>query len=67
MLTDALTISLIAVGALILPMFVFARLYWKTGPHEALVVYGFAASALSGATAPSFCRWSKIVANCRWS
>src|SRR5215475_3270397 len=41
MVTDALTISLISVGALILLMVVFARLYRKTGPHEALVVYGF--------------------------
>src|SRR5215831_19221719 len=40
-LTDALTIASIAVGALVLLMIVFARLYRKAGPHEALVVYGF--------------------------
>src|SRR5262245_15763187 len=41
MLIDAVTIASIAVGALVLLMIVFARLYRKAGPHEALVVYGF--------------------------
>jgi len=40
LLTDALTIAAVAVGALVLVMAVFARLYRKAGPHEALVVYG---------------------------
>jgi flotillin len=40
-LTDAVTIALVALGALVLVMIVFARLYRKAGPHEALVVYGF--------------------------
>jgi flotillin len=40
-LTDAVMVAVIAVGALILVMVVFARLYRKAGPHEALVVYGF--------------------------
>ena len=40
-LTDAVTVAVIAVGALLLVMVVFARLYRKAGPHEALVVYGF--------------------------
>jgi len=40
-LTDAVIVAVIAVGALILVMVVFARLYRKAGPHEALVVYGF--------------------------
>jgi len=40
-LTDALTIAAVALGALVLVMAVFARLYRKAGPHEALVVYGF--------------------------
>jgi flotillin len=40
-LTDAVIVAVIAVGALLLVMVVFARLYRKAGPHEALVVYGF--------------------------
>jgi len=40
-LTDAVIVAVIAVGALMLVMVVFARLYRKAGPHEALVVYGF--------------------------
>jgi flotillin len=40
LLTDALTIAAVAVGALVLVMAVFPRLYRKAGPHEALVVYG---------------------------
>ena len=40
-LTDAMTIAVVALGALVLVMVVFARLYRKAGPHEALVVYGF--------------------------
>jgi len=40
-LTDAVIVAVIAVGALVLVMVVFARLYRKAGPHEALVVYGF--------------------------
>ena len=40
-LTDAVIVAVVAVGALILVMVVFARLYRKAGPHEALVVYGF--------------------------
>ena len=41
LLTDAVIVAVIAVGALLLVMVVFARLYRKAGPHEALVVYGF--------------------------
>ena len=40
-LTDAVIVAVVAVGALILVMAVFARLYRNAGPHEALVVYGF--------------------------
>jgi flotillin len=40
-LTDAVIVAVIAVGALLMVMVVFARLYRKAGPHEALVVYGF--------------------------
>src|SRR5499427_5458208 len=40
-LTDAVIVAVIAVGALVLVMVVFARLYRKAGPHEALVVFGF--------------------------
>jgi len=39
--TEALIIAWTAVAAVILLMAVFARLYRKAGPHEALVVYGF--------------------------
>src|SRR5215469_1544789 len=39
--TEALIIARTAVAAVILLMGVFARLYRKAGPHEALVVYGF--------------------------
>ena len=39
--TEALIIAWTAVGAVILLMGLFARLYRKAGPHEALVVYGF--------------------------
>jgi flotillin len=38
---DVLIIVAIAVAATLLLMVVFARLYRKAGPHEALVVYGF--------------------------
>ena len=38
---DALIIAGTAVAATLLLMAVFARLYNKAGPHEALVVYGF--------------------------
>src|SRR6516162_781132 len=38
--TEALIIAWTAVAAVILLMGVFARLYRKAGPHEALVVYG---------------------------
>ena len=39
--TEALIIAWTAVAAIILLMGVFAKLYRKAGPHEALVVYGF--------------------------
>jgi flotillin len=39
--TEALIIAWTAVAAVILLMGVFAKLYRKAGPHEALVVYGF--------------------------
>jgi flotillin len=39
--TEALVIAGSAVVALLLLMSVFANLYRKAGPHEALVVYGF--------------------------
>jgi len=39
--TDVLVIAGTAVAAIILLMIVFADLYRKAGPHEALVVYGF--------------------------
>src|SRR5215831_15374708 len=39
--TEALIIAWTAVAAVILLMAVFAKLYRKAGPHEALVVYGF--------------------------
>ena len=39
--TEALIIAWTAVAAIILLMAVFARLYRKAGPNEALVVYGF--------------------------
>src|SRR6266403_3240625 len=39
--TDILVIAATAVAAIVLLMAVFARLYRKAGPHEALVVYGF--------------------------
>ena len=39
--TDVLVIAATAVAAVVLLMAVFAKLYRKAGPHEALVVYGF--------------------------
>ena len=39
--TDVLMITAMAVIAIFLLMGVFARLYRKAGPNEALVVYGF--------------------------
>src|SRR5277367_2192037 len=39
--TDVLVVAVAAVVAILLLMAVFARLYRKAGPHEALVVYGF--------------------------
>jgi flotillin len=39
--TEALIIAWTAVAAIVLLMAVFAKLYRKAGPHEALVVYGF--------------------------
>jgi flotillin len=39
--TDVLIVAAVAVLAILLLMTVFARLYRKAGPHEALVVYGF--------------------------
>src|SRR6516165_9525572 len=39
--TEALVIAGSAVAALLLMMAVFANLYRKAGPHEALIVYGF--------------------------
>src|SRR5467141_807931 len=39
--TDVLVIAATGVAAIVLLMAVFARLYRKAGPHEALVVYGF--------------------------
>ena len=39
--TEALIIAWTAVAAVILLMGLFAKLYRKAGPHEALVVYGF--------------------------
>jgi flotillin len=38
---EALIIAATAVAAILLLMAVFAKLYSKAGPHEALVVYGF--------------------------
>ncbi len=39
--TDVLVIAATGVAAIVLLMAVFARLYRKAGPHEALIVYGF--------------------------
>ena len=39
--TDVLVIAGTAVAAILLLMAVFANLYRKAGPHEALIVYGF--------------------------
>src|SRR5271163_2514061 len=39
--TDVLVIAATAVAAILLLMAVFANLYRKAGPHEALIVYGF--------------------------
>jgi flotillin len=39
--TDVLIITGTAVAAILLLMAVFANLYRKAGPHEALIVYGF--------------------------
>ena len=39
--TDVLVVATVAVFAVLLLMGVFAKLYRKAGPHEALVVYGF--------------------------
>jgi flotillin len=39
--TDVLIIAGTAVAAILLLMAVFANLYRKAGPHEALIVYGF--------------------------
>ena len=39
--TDVLVIAATLVAAIVLLMAVFANLYRKAGPHEALVVYGF--------------------------
>src|SRR6267154_1193367 len=39
--TDVLVIAVIAVATIVLLMAVFANLYRKAGPHEALIVYGF--------------------------
>ncbi len=39
--TEALIIAWTAVAAIVLLMAIFAKLYRKAGPHEALVVYGF--------------------------
>src|SRR5277367_1041537 len=39
--TDVLVVAVAAVVAILLLMAVFANLYRKAGPHEALVVYGF--------------------------
>ena len=39
--TDVLIVAATGVAAVVLLMAVFARLYRKAGPHEALVVYGF--------------------------
>ena len=39
--TEALIVAWTAVGAVLLLMGLFAKLYRKAGPHEALVVYGF--------------------------
>jgi flotillin len=39
--TEALIIAWTAVAAVLLLMGLFAKLYRKAGPHEALVVYGF--------------------------
>ncbi len=39
--TDVLVVAGLAVAALLLLMAVFANLYRKAGPHEALIVYGF--------------------------
>src|ERR1700689_2354439 len=38
---DVLVIAATAVAAIVLLMAVFANLYRKAGPHEALIVYGF--------------------------
>ena len=39
--TDVLVVAATGVAAIVLLMAVFAKLYRKAGPHEALVVYGF--------------------------
>src|ERR1700724_4249410 len=39
--TDVLIVAGTGVAAILLLMAVFANLYRKAGPHEALIVYGF--------------------------
>src|SRR3974377_1360523 len=39
--TEALIVAWTAVAAVVLVIAIFARLYRKAGPNEALVVYGF--------------------------
>src|SRR5579863_8993082 len=61
--TEALIIAWSAVAAVILLMAVFAKLYRKAGPNEALVVYGFRGPRIiKGRGTVIF----PMIENCRW-
>ncbi len=65
---SAVIIAGLMVAALLLLMAMFAQLYRKAGPHEALVVYGFRGTRIikgrgsvipaHGGELPIYCRWS---------
>jgi flotillin len=48
-------------------MAMFARLYRKAGPHEALVVYGFRGTRIIKGRGSVISRWWRIAAYFRWS
>ena len=67
-LTDSVTvIAGLLVAATLMLLTVFARLYRKAGPHEALVVYGFREHASSRGAVRSSSRWWRTGTSCRSS
>ena len=65
--TEVLIIAWTAVAAIVLLMAVFARLYRKAGPHEALIVYGFRGTRIIKGRGTIILPMVENYKSCRWN